>query len=296
MGTDGDIDIVEYFRVIWRHKVSITCSILIAAAIMAAGSFLIPNTYRAEVLMAPAAESGDAGLSSGALGALGSLGVIGGILEGSGLLPGSTGVTAEHLAVLHSRSFVWEFVEQQQLLPELFADEWDFEAATWQDLKNAPTRWDVYELVVEDGLLSVITHEESGLFTLAVEWSDPEKAALWANGLVSHLNAYLREHEKKRTELNLAYLNEELERTQMAEVRQSLFSLITTELNNAMLANTQTEYAFRVLDPAVPPDEQVWPKRILLAAVTGFLAGLVAVFVAFFREGTRRQQFTRSQA
>jgi LPS O-antigen subunit length determinant protein (WzzB/FepE family) len=284
--TDGDVDLVEYLRVVWRYKLSIAVSALLAASVLVAVSLALPNIYRAEVLMAPATEE-SGGLS--ASGALSALGALGGLIGDSGILPGSTGLTEEYLAVLRSRTFIWEFVAEQQLLPALFSEEWDAAEGGWRDPAAAPSRWDVYELIIEDGMLSVVADEESGLYRLAVEWWDPELAALWANTFIERLNAYLRNREKSRTEQNLAYLNDELGRTHLAEVRQSLFGLITQELNNAMLVNTQTEYAFRVVDPAVPPEEHVWPKRVLWGIAAALLGGVAGVFSAFFREGARRQ-------
>ena len=49
-----------------------------------------------------------------------------------------------------------------------------------------------------------------------------------------------------------------------------------------MVANTQQEFAFRVLDKAVAPEERNSPKRkkiVLIAMITGLFLALLIVFV-----------------
>lgn len=281
----SEIDLLEYFSVLWRSKLLIVVVVVVCAVSMGIVATLLPKTYRAEVLMVPASGDASADISlSGALGALG------GIVGQSGLLPSGNRTSEEYLALLRSRSFVWAFVDEQKMMPILFADEWMEEVGEWRDPDDAPGKWDVYELIVDDGLLSILSHDDSGLYTLAIEWSDSELATQWANAMVSKLNSYLREREQERSGSNLAYLYDELKRTQVAEVRQSLFSLISQELNTAMLVNTQKEYAFRVLDPAVRPVEPVWPKPILISVAAGLIGAILSVFFVFFREGARRRR------
>lgn len=287
-GNDGEVDLLDYLSVVWRNKVSIISAATATAFVLGVSSFLLPNQYRAEVLIAPAVDSSESSIS--ASGALGALGAVGGLLGQPNLFLGSGSDAQVNLAVLRSRSFVWRFVDEQRLMPLLFPQLWDDEEGAWREPERAPGKWDAYELIIEDGLLSVTAHDDSGLYTLAVQWPDPELAAEWANSFVSRLNEFLREREREETTSNLAYLNLELQRTQVAEIRESLFGLITQELNRAMLANTQQEFAFRVLDPAVTPEEHVSPNRPLIAAVGGVLAALAAIFVAFLREGIRREK------
>ena len=114
-------------------------------------------------------------------------------------------------------------------------------------------------------------------------------AAQWANALVDRLNIFLRAREAARIQANLAYLNEELMHTQVAEVRQSLFTLISKEHKKMMLVNTQKEFAFRILDPATPPVETARPMRLLITVVSSLLAAVMAVFLVFYRDGARKR-------
>jgi hypothetical protein len=76
--------------------------------------------YRAEVLLAPADEKDSASLG----GQLGGLAALAGVRVGSG------GESAEAIAVLRSREFAREFIEDFDLLTVFFADEWDAQRKT----------------------------------------------------------------------------------------------------------------------------------------------------------------------
>lgn len=60
--------------------------------------------------------------------------------------------------------------------------------------------------------------------------------------------------------------------------------MIEAQTKTKMLANTQEEYAFRILDKAVVPEEKIRPKRTLIV-VLGVMIGLImGVFSAFLRQ------------
>ncbi len=287
MQEDDEIDLLEYWRVIWKQK-RLILSITFAAALLAAGiSLLMPNIYRAEVLLAPVkSEEGNVGGLASALGGLGGLASMAGITMGGG------GSVEENLAVLTSREFLWLFIKENKLMPILFSDEWDTASKSWKedDVEEQPSLWDAYRLLTESGILSVSTDKKSGLVRVAVESKYPEKAAFWANRLVARLNRYLRQQAITRSNLTLKYLHSELEHTSVADMRQVLFELIAQEQKKAMLANTQEQFAFQVLDAAVEPDRKSKPKRALIVILTAFVAGFLAVVFVFIREGVKKRE------
>jgi uncharacterized protein involved in exopolysaccharide biosynthesis len=120
-------------------------------------------------------------------------------------------------------------------------------------------------LVVEEDPLA-------GLITVSVYWTDPSKAAEWANALVRRLNAFIRERDLKDAETNLIYLREALEKTTLLSAQAAVSRLIESEVNKAMVAKGNEDYAFRVIDPAVSPLNPSSPKR-LLATIGGLMLG-----------------------
>ena len=275
-----EIDLREYWRVLVQYKRMIFSSVMLASLLAAGISLMLPNIYRAEVLLAPTQDE-DA-QKSGMAAALGGLG---GLASMAGLAVGSSS-TEENLAVLTSREFLWKFVQEQKLMPILFEDDWDDAQKKWKesDPKEQPGQLDVHRLFNKQGVLDIATDKKSNLVTVAIEWKDPQLADLWADQLIKRLSQYLRAQAIERSQNNLKYLNEELARTQIEEMRKTLFDLIGQEQKNAMMANAQREFAFRVIDPAVVPDKKIKPKRILIVLLASMLSCFAAMFIALMKD------------
>jgi len=287
---EDEIDLLEYWRVIWGKR-KLIIGVVFAAALLVAGiSLRMPNIYRAEVVLAPVSDEGSkSGGISSALGGLGGLASMAGISLGGG------GSVEENLAVLKSREFLWQFIKDQKLMPILFEDNWDADKKGWKEdaPEKQPGLWDAYRKFTR--LLSVSSDKKSGLVTVGIEWKDPVLAAGWANMLVNRLNEFLRQQAISRSNGNLHYLNKELSRTHVADMRQALFELISQQQKKAMLANTQKEFAFQVIDKAVAPDRKAKPKRSLIVILSAFVAGFLAVIYVFIREGIKRREEEEQQ-
>jgi len=267
---DG-LDLLEYLRVIgkWRWVV---IGVLILSAVLSAGySRTIPNTYRAEVVITPVGDEG--GGRSKSFGGLGGLASMAGISLGGG-----SGNLEVNLAILQSREFLWAFVKEANLKQILFEKRWDSGTKSWRE--NEPDQWAVYRKI--SSIISVSTEKNPGLIKVAVDWTDANQAAMMANDLVVRLNNHLRKEAQKQSEEKLGYLNEELSKVRLLEMRQALFELITQEQKRAMLASTQKEFAFRILDAAVAPDMRSSPNRkriVIMAMLLSLFFTLIGIFV-----------------
>ena len=100
--------------------------------------------------------------------------------------------------------------------------------------------------------------------------------AAWAKNLVDLANRRLRETAINQATRSIAYLQAELNRTDIVEVRQAIFAVMEQQMQEVMLANVQEEYAFAVIDPPVVPetDDFVRPRRFLVL-IFGLFAGLL---------------------
>jgi LPS O-antigen subunit length determinant protein (WzzB/FepE family) len=108
-------------------------------------------------------------------------------------------------------------------------------------------------------------------------------AAKWANDFVRMANDNLRDRAIAESERNISYLNEQAAKTDVVGIRQTIYNIMETEINKAMLAKGSEEYAFKIIDPAVVPEKPYSPRPRLwtLASLLGTL--LLSVAVAFVR-------------
>ena len=192
---------------------------------------------------------------------------------------------AEALAVLRSRALSVAMIEERNLRPILFHKRWDNRAGQWRskDTTRIPTLGEAFKRF-DKQVRRVSEDRRTGIVTLSILWSDPDVAAQWATYLVEKANEDLRQRAILEAEESIAYLNKELVKTSVVEIRQAIYRLLEIKINAIMLANVQKEYAFRVIDPAAAPDEKdfAWPLRPLFAVaglVVGALIGLAWVSV-----------------
>lgn len=274
---DDEISLRDLWNILWLGK----WIIIAITALFAVGSvtyaLLAEEWYRAEVLLAPAGEQSTLGLGA----QLGGLAALAGVTVG-----GSD--SAEAVAVLKSREFARNFIENKNLLAVFFFEDWNSASRAWRD--DDPEDWPEIRDAVKyfhDKVLKVSEARDTGLVTLAIEWTDPEVAAEWATELVVRLNARLRERALTEAETNVAFLQTELGKTSIVTLQQSIGRLLESELQKLMLARGNEEFAFRVIDSASPPKERVRPKRAVIAVVGTMLGGMLALLIVFSRYALR---------
>jgi uncharacterized protein involved in exopolysaccharide biosynthesis len=267
---DDAVDLREAARRIWAHRWWILTSILIGASLSVLLAFLTPRIYRAEcVLIAADSQQQGAGALLGAAGSLGGLAALAGVNVGA-----SNAETEEALAVLTSREFTESFIQDLHLMPQLFASNWDASTGNWRAGTRVPTAARAYKYF-DSTIRTIVRDKRTGLITVQIEWRDPVEAAAWANQLVQRLNAEMQARAIERANASLGYLERELETTTVVATRDAISRLIETQVKQRMFAHVTEQYAFRVVDRALPADrdDPVSPKKLLMLAL-GIAAGI----------------------
>lgn len=262
------LGLVELTAVVTRSWKVLLVAALLGAVIAGVISLQMRKIYRAQTLIAPVTQN-NSGMN-GALGQFGGLAALAGIDLGS-----ATSRKEEYFATLSSMGFARDFIVAEHLLPVLFADDWDTATKRWRDPRRVPTLEAGVKKFTDD-VRFVTEDRRTGLVTVAIEWYSPEVAAAWANRMVEMVNDRLRAESTRNADRSIEYLNKELAKTNVVELQQAIYRLIETQVNNSMLANVQREYAFRVLDPAVPPELRIRPQRTLMVIAGAFVALILA--------------------
>ena len=192
---------------------------------------------------------------------------------------GSNGSVNVDKARMRSREFITSVIEKNDLLPILFEDKWDSDKKKWTT--EAPTLIDGYELI--DSRLSIFGPTPiNEIILVTFDWNDPVLAADWTNMLIEELNLDSRNRKKNEVEESIYFIQEELKKVNLAEIRFSLNELIKSQLKEKVLANVKKEYSFRFIDHAIPPLKKSQPNRGIIVVMGSLFSIALAIFYLLF--------------
>jgi len=271
---DDSIDLRQVWDAAWADKWIIVAITAVCFVASVAYALLATPIYRAEVLLAPVSDNP---MES-------SLARFGGLANLAGISLG-TGDDKHAMAVLRSKALVEDFIREEKLMPVLFADEPE---QMHKSLSGGETPLDIRDGVSKfDRVVRSISEDnKTGLIKLSVQWTDAEVAADWARKLVAKANDQIRQRSIQESEQRLKYLNEQLAKASFIELREAISRVIESEVKSMMLAQVQTEYAFKVIDPAVVPKYRAAPRRTLIVLAATFVGVLLGVALAVLRRNS----------
>ena len=283
---DDESGLDELFGVLWAGKFligAITASFTLGSIIVA---LLLPNQYQATTLLAPAQSDGG-GLSS-ALGQLGGLASLAGVSIGDG----SSSESQIAQEVMKSWSFVESFIADNDLAVEVYAatgwsktsgtlifDEdvyrtsdktWRLEDSDTGELRP-PTSWELFQRFSE--MLSVSQDQQTGLVSVSIEYYSPDLAKEWLDLYVTAINQHMQLRQVAKVSNNIRYLEDQIAKTSIAEMREVFYTIIEEQTKNKMVAEASPDYVFVSVSPSMIPEEKSQPSRALIC-VLGTFAGL----------------------
>jgi len=261
----------------WRLVLAVAFTFAVVLGFL---GWIMPKKYEASVLLLPVARDS----MSDRLGSLSSLasGLGAGGLAALTGISNSGSVRAESVATLQSDALTEQYIQIHDLLPVLYSKLWDPQQRIWKtnDPKKMPTLWKANQYFKHQ-IRQVSENSKTGLVTLSIRWKDPKLAARWANDLVKLTNDYLRTRSLSESDRHIAYLQEQLAKTSVVPLQQSLYSLMESEIKSEMVARGREEYALRVIDPATVPERAVSLGGLMMTII-GFAVGTFAAVAFLF--------------
>ena len=298
---DDEIDLRELFGVLWAGKIKIIAITAVFAIASVIYSLSVPNQYKATALLAPA--QSDGGGLSGALGQLGGLASLAGVSLGGG--EGGEAQIAQE--IMKSWSYIESFIAENNIAVEVYA------AEGWNKLSNElvidddlydtgqqswliedddtgelrpPTSWELFEEFQEK--LSVSEDKKSGLVSVSIEYYSPQIAKQWVDMYVEAVNRFMQQRQVDKVTKNITYLQEQIEKTSIAEMQEVFYTIIEEQTKNKMLAEASPEYVFVAVSPSMVPEEKSQPKRALICILGTLLGGMLSVLLVLIMHYARK--------
>ena len=287
---DDEIDLRELFGVLWAGKIKIIAITAVFALASVVYALSVPNQYKATALLSPAQSSG--GGLSGALGQLGGLASLAGVSIGGG---GSSEAQVAQ-EIMKSWNFIEGFIKSNDLAVEIYAAEgWSKSSNSLQinsDLYDEsnnqwlvenndtgelgpPSSWKLFGDFL--GMLSVSEDKKSGLVSVSIEYYSPQIAKHWLDLYVAAINGHMQERKMAEVTRNITYLEAQIKKTNIAEMKEVFYTIIEEQIKSKMLAEASPDYAFVPVSPSMVPEEKSQPKRALICILGTLLGGMLSV-------------------
>lgn len=318
---DQEINLLDYWHVVWRRRwlITVLCSTSIVAALIL--GLLSPKIYEARATVLLPREGGGSGLLP-ALGAIGLAQQISGVS-----LPSFTPNRDVFLGVLKSRTMASRLVERFSLREYYGVQYLDDAVRGLQgDTKITLSREGVIEIKVENRnpkMAAELANAYIETLDVLVKGFAVNKAGqqrrFIAEQLASARNDLRATEERLRqfTEQNRAVLigdtanSMRLPATQVPKVvveqnrllreqklQETVFMLLTQQLEQAKMNEAHDVPAIQTLDPAVEPIYKSKPKIRLSMAIAGAVSLFTGIFLAFLLEylGQQHEAIRRARS
>lgn len=308
---DDEINLLELWQVIWKRRKFIayfTAAVVVLTVIV---SLLMTNIYESKAVIMTVESKSSA--SGGGMAA--AMAAMGGGLAGMIGTPESASAV-EISTLLKSNILRSKIIQEYNLLPILFSDQWDEEKKTWKKggislnplfyvsklikaIKPADKKAvkkeegvpDVYDGLRElEDIMNIEEVKAKGLISkdntivVAAQFDDPEIAASLVNYFLAALNDHMSKEAKRVAALNKKYLEEQLPLNSDPLIKQKIYTMIAQQVEMSMMAEVKENFSFKVVDPPMVPDKKIKPKRAQMVVLSFVVALFLAVFVVFALE------------
>ena len=298
---DEGIDLRELFGILWAGSKKIIVITAVFAFISVIYALSLPNQYKATVLLAPA-QSDNSNLS-GALSQLGGLASLAGVSIGEG----ETSEAQIAQEIMKSWSFIEGFISENNIAVEVYAakewsrgsnelliddDLYDVETKTWlvEDVNTGeigpPSSWKLFKSFSEK--LTVSQDKKTGLVSVSFEHYSPQLTKQWTDMYVAAINAHMQKRQVERVANNIDYLQVQIEKTSISEMREIFYNIIEEQIKNKMLAEASPEYAFVTVRPSMVPEEKSQPERALIYILGTLLGGMLSILLVLVMHFARK--------
>ena len=307
MDQEDEIDLLEYWNIIWKGKWFISGFTLFCTLIAVVITlFVLPVTYKSDAVLQPTETS------SGALSGLSSLA---GNLPIPLSIPGSEDKSASIVAFLKSRKLKTRLIEDCNLLPRLYPDLWDKKAQKW-DIDEPEDEPSVVT-ALQDAKLKTIyeadQNKKTSLITISWVDQDPEFAASMLDRVLDKLSYYLENEYESDAKRERVFVEGQLEKAEkeldywegqvpsekltLSKIQrerlasQTVYAELRKQVELAKIAEVKEIIRFKVLDQPFVPEKKFKPKRSMICALTlmtSFCFSIVFIFFANYVKNVKK--------
>lgn len=296
-----EIDLRGLFKTLFRARILIISITFISGLCSISYALSLTNYYQSESVMSVRNNTENQGVLSQFGGAASLMGIN---LSSSG-----DNRSQQVVQLIQSRKFVKHLLTFDDVLLSIMApksynkttkslilDEeiYDHDTKTWkgepkEDGSAQPSYLDVYGVYMED-LVSVSQDQGTGFVIISVKHISPYFAKDFLDLIITEANSFLRNKDLEESSQALDYLKSQLAEISLVELKESINTLIESQLEIQMLAKINEDYILVEIDPPYVPEKSLSNSKTLIVVFSTILGGLLGCIIALIREYLTRQE------
>lgn len=291
-----EIDLNDFFNMLFHGKWIIISITLLASIASVYFSLKLPNIYQSKALLVPVESSSR---NAAALGSYSGLASLAGVN-----LPAvsSEDNYVKALEKLVTLSFFENNILQGIFLPNLMAlkswdrnmnvliydeDIYDKEKDSWiRDYsfpqKQVPSPQESF-VKFKGEHLNLIKDEKTGVISLSIKHKSPHIAKKWTELYVNEINSFYRQKDKLEAQKSITYLNNQIAKTNLSEIKQVMAELLQQEIQKLTLVEASEFYVFEYIDHPVVMENKYSPNRALICILGALIGGIISILVVLIR-------------
>lgn len=290
---EDDIDISVLIRALLDGKWIIASITGIASVLVVLYSLSLPNIYTGKALLVAVSAKDTVSNSVQELSGLASLAGIS--------ISDSSDTSAVALEKINTLSFFEEKILPQISLPNLAAvKSWDpksntiiYDANIYDASKEIwvrevkfpqtpkPSPQESYILFMDH--LNVYKDPKTSFISISIDHQSPFIAKRWADLVVDEINAYFREKDRLAANFAVNYLNNEIYKTRLSEVKEVIAAVLAQQIQQLTLIEANINYVFDYIDHPVVMEKKSKPRRAMICIIGALLGGFIGSLIALIR-------------
>jgi uncharacterized protein involved in exopolysaccharide biosynthesis len=269
-----DLNILEFLQILRKRKwiFFIVCIPVVAAAVVA--SLLMTKIYESDAVISYTDADKKTGLGSFTA-------ELPEMLSPLGITTSSN--VGEIIKLLQSKAIAAQVIENLDLLATFFKDR-----KPWIPFLESkpPTTWDGIRYLQDR--LEVDYDRTTGTIEITFEFKDPEVATQVVREYIEVLNRRIKSATISDAENVIKALKKELVDTDDIYLREKIYQMLASQIQDITFAESQRYINFEVIDPPRVPDKKIKPKRKLIVGIALIGALIISIFLILVLEHLER--------
>ncbi len=260
---EDEISLLNYVKVILKHKKLICYIVGIVVAVTIIISLLMTPVFEAKAVIAPATKNGET--------------------SGTSLVAAQFGISVptssnmpEIVNLLKSNILMEKIIKKHNLLTVFFKEK------NLRGKSDSQNTWKGIRYL--QNALTIRPNQKDNSIQVSMQFKDPKTVADIMNYTLLELTDHMSNEARRVAETNKQYLESQIEKTADPFIRTKIYSLIAQQIETAMMAEVKENFAFKILDPPRVPDKKIKPKRTQMVIIAFLVALFLGVFIAFGKE------------